>query len=257
MEDCTLSIDIDELFAFSCRPTVPCFNECCHDLNQFLTPYDVLCLKNALYLPSWEFLDQHTSFHTGPESGLPIVTLKYKPGRELACPFLTASGCSVYEARPAACRAYPIARAIKRSRETGEISEYFMLIREPHCRGHESGESQTVREWMASQGLNLYNQMNDLLMEIISLKNQIMPGPLDRNSRKQFYLACYDIDSFRKEIFENHLLKDFKPNESILEQIEKSDPALLLFGYAWIKQKLFGIHPDPDLLTRRLKEIAP
>ncbi len=256
MEECTLSMGIDDPFTFSCTPEVSCFNECCHDLNQFLSPYDVMRLKKALKLPSWEFLDRYTAFHTGPESGLPVVTPQYKPGTELECPFLTPSGCSVYDDRPGACRAYPIARAIKRSRETGVITEYFMLITEPHCQGHGRGKTQTVRDWMAAQGLLPYNRMNDPLMEIISLKNRLHPGPLDRNSRKLFYLACYDIDAFRKEIFENGLADDLNPIPAILQQIEKSDPALLLFGYAWIKLKLFGLHTDEGQLAQTLRELS-
>ena len=42
----------DEPFNFDCRCQVPCFNRCCRDLNQFLTPYDIIRLKNHLNLSS-------------------------------------------------------------------------------------------------------------------------------------------------------------------------------------------------------------
>ncbi|MBU0993864.1 MAG: YkgJ family cysteine cluster protein [Proteobacteria bacterium] len=254
MEAYTASIGIDEPFAFSCSPVVTCFNECCRDLNQFLTPYDVLRLKNALKITSSDFLDQYTMLHTGPESGLPVVTLRPKPGKDMACPFVTSSGCAVYDDRPAACRAYPIARAIKRSRETGEISEYFMLIKEPHCKGHEQRKTQTVREWLKDQGLSIYNTMNDMLMEIISLKNRMMPGQLDRHARQLFYLACYDMDTFRTDIFKNNLLSGSMPENTLLELIGNNETALLTFGHAWTKQKLFGIHIDYDQLCKVMEE---
>ena len=257
MEEHTYSIDIDDPFPFSCQPDVPCFNECCHDLNQFLTPYDVLRLKNALKLPSAEFLDRFTTMHTGPESGLPVVTPLYKQGTQLECPFLQPSGCSIYDDRPGACRAYPIARAIKRSRETGVISEYFMLIKEPHCQGHENLQKiQTVRAWMTSQGLIPYNQMNDPLMEVISLKNRLHPHPLNRDERNLFYKTCYDLDTFRYEIFATPLADGETIPPAIFRQIETCDPALLLFGYAWVRYKLFGLPMDGNQLAQRIQEIS-
>jgi Fe-S-cluster containining protein len=123
-------------FRFSCHGRVACFNECCHDLNQFLTPYDILRLKNGLELTSTEFLEQYTTRHTGPETGLPIVALKPETASGMACPFVRPSGCSVYAHRPSSCRIYPIARAITRSRKTGRIQAHFALLKEPHCLGH-------------------------------------------------------------------------------------------------------------------------
>jgi uncharacterized protein len=51
-----------------------------------------------------------------------------------------------------------------------------MLLKEPHCKGFQTGNHQSVKEWIENQGLMIYNEMNDLLMEIISLKNITMPG---------------------------------------------------------------------------------
>ena len=33
---------------FACHPKVPCFNECCRELDLALSPYDVLRLRRAL-----------------------------------------------------------------------------------------------------------------------------------------------------------------------------------------------------------------
>ena len=38
-EHCS-ALNDKEKFCFSCHPDVPCFNECCRDLNQFLTPWN-------------------------------------------------------------------------------------------------------------------------------------------------------------------------------------------------------------------------
>ncbi|MFC1817173.1 MFS transporter [Thermodesulfobacteriota bacterium] len=89
-----------ETFLFSCSRPVACFNDCCQDLNQFLTPFDILRLKNRLGIPSNVFLERFTTEHIGPKSGLPVITLKADPASQPKCPFVTPAGCSVYEDRP-------------------------------------------------------------------------------------------------------------------------------------------------------------
>ncbi len=87
----------DETFDFSCGPHVPCFNACCRDLNQSLTPYDVLHLARHLEMGTGDFLQAHTVCYQGPETGLPVVSLKPAGGSEKKCPFVTSGGCRVYE----------------------------------------------------------------------------------------------------------------------------------------------------------------
>lgn len=241
MSEEMIPIGIDEPLAFKCSPDVPCFNECCRDLNQFLTPYDVLRLKNALEISSDQFLRKYTSRHNGPESGLPVITFKPNPDTGHECPFVTEKGCAVYADRPASCRMYPLARAITRSRETGEIKEHFALIEEPHCQGFGRRGGQTVRVWLEGQDVARHNGMNDKLMEIISLKNRILPGRLDGVDGDRFYLACYDLDTFRTEIFENGLFDAFDIPSDLLETVKTDDEALLELGMAWIQNVLFGV----------------
>lgn len=231
----------DAPFRFSCHARVACFNECCHDLNQFLTPYDILRLKNGLELTSTEFLEQYTTRHTGPETGLPIVALKPETASGMACPFVRPSGCSVYAHRPSSCRIYPIARAIARSRETGRIQEHFALLKEPHCLGHGQDKHQTVREWIVNQELTVYNEFNDMLMEIIALKNLKGPEPLDMKSQLAFHMALYDLDRFRVQVFEKGLLDDSDLDgagldHDRLEQAREDDISLLRIGHAWVKR---------------------
>ncbi|MBW2634202.1 MAG: YkgJ family cysteine cluster protein [Deltaproteobacteria bacterium] len=229
----------DDTFRFSCNRTVACFNACCRDLNQFLTPYDILRLKTGLALTATEFLGQYTTRHTGPETGLPIIALKPLTASGLACPFVTPSGCSVYEHRPSSCRIYPIARAISRSRETGLIGEHCALLKEPHCLGHQQKKTQTVREWVSDQELDIYNEFNDMLMEIIALKNRRGSDPLDIKLQLQFHTALYDLDRFRIQVFDKGLLDDFNLEAGLLNRARKDDPALLRIGHAWVKQTMY------------------
>jgi hypothetical protein len=230
----------DDTFTFACNPDVPCFNECCRDLNQFLTPYDILRLKKHLNLPSPAFLERYTVTHIGPETGLPVIVLRQDAASGMTCPFVSDRGCTVYENRPSSCRIYPLARLASRSRETGELTEHYALMREPHCKGFRGQKQQTVREWIHSQGLAEYNEMNDLMMGLIGLKARRHPQPLDIRERHLFHLACYDLDTFRKQVFENDILKNAPPPPGLLSAAETDDTVLLRLSLNWLQQTLFG-----------------
>jgi Fe-S-cluster containining protein len=232
-------ISLQQSFCFACHPDVPCFNECCRDLNQFLTPYDILRLKSHLALPSRQFLEQYTSQHVGPESGLPIITLKPIDLKDLICPFVTPKGCSVYENRPSSCRTYPLIRGLVRSRETGKMTEQFLLLKEAHCLGFKNGKLRTVQLWIDEQKIAVYNKINDKLMQIISLKNRLIPGVLDIKARHLFFTALYDLDSFRSQIINKGLLADAPLDSSLVDKALEDDLTLLEVGMEWIKNVLF------------------
>ncbi len=239
MDDQLKEIAPNKPFRFACSPAVACFNECCRDLNQFLYPYDILRLKKRLGLSSSEFLERYTTQHIGPESGLPVVSLKVADVRRRICPFVTPKGFRVYPDRPASCRTYPLVRAITRNRETGQVSEHFMLLKEPHCLGYKAPKSQTVMQWIDDQQIRIYNRFNDQLLEIIRLKNQLRPGPLDLTSRYQFYMALYDLDRFRTQICKNKLLDHLDVDPQKRADAETDDTALLEIAMQWVKQVLF------------------
>lgn len=238
MEEAMAPLKEDGSFLFSCTEKVACFNDCCRDLNQLLSPYDILRLKNRLAVSSSQFLSQFTCEQIGPETGLPVITLRALPETGLKCPFVRPAGCLVYEDRPASCRMYPLARILSRCRETGKTREQYLLITESHCRGFFTTRQQTVKEWLAGQQLEVYNEMNDLLMEIISLKNRLQPEPLDLEQRLLFRMALYDLDEFRR-----YLTKEESPVipsiQTTLPGMLTDDAALLRFGFEWIKAVLF------------------
>jgi Fe-S-cluster containining protein len=105
-----------------------------------------------------------------------VVSLRFGDSDDLTCPFVTDAGCRVYPARPASCRTYPLARGVSRSRKTGRLTEHWALIREPHCLGFQNGHPQTVDEWIDDQQIAAHNRMNDMMLELISLKNRFRPA---------------------------------------------------------------------------------
>ena len=57
----------------------------------------------------------------------PVVLLKMNEDERRSCPFVSEDGCQVYEARPAACRMYPLGMASPKG-GSGSPSEDFYFI---------------------------------------------------------------------------------------------------------------------------------
>ena len=239
-EQILIPLSLDDTFKFSCHAGVSCFNECCKDVNQFLTPYDVLRLKQHFKMTSSDFLETYTSRHVGPETGIPVRTLKNRPEDGFSCIFMSPEGCRVYDSRPSSCRTYPLARMLSRSRETGKMTVQYGLLVEPHCKGHEENHAQTVREWIASQDIAPYDDMNDRMMDIISLKNRLLPGPLDDGQRQLFHMVYYDLDTFRQYLTDNYSCQKLNLSAESWKMIQENDTDLLKFGLVWLKHAIFG-----------------
>jgi Fe-S-cluster containining protein len=244
MQTVVTQLENHQTFRFSCSPQVPCFNACCRDLNQVLTPHDVLCLKQYLEMTSTDFLNAYTRTGTGSGTGLPVVGLRFCDSRDLACPFVTPEGCRVYPARPASCRTYPLARGVARDRQTGALTEHWALIREPHCRGFEGGRSFTVEQWVDNQQIAVHNRMNDRMLELIAQKNRFRPGVLPPSEENLVYTALYDLDAFRGQI--DAAMADM-PADDLPERDLSDDVDLLDFALDWVRRKVLEGRPlKPD-----------
>lgn len=241
MRNLVTPLEKKQTFCFSCSPQVACFNRCCRDLNQVLTPYDVLCLKQFLEISSAEFLDRYTEKSTGPATGLPVVSLRFKDADDLACPFVTDVGCRVYPARPASCRSYPLARGVSRNRETGILTEQWALIRESHCLGFRHGKQQTVDQWVDGQQLADHNRMNDMMLELISHKNRYRSDPLLPAENQRVYTALYNLDRFRDGIFEKDGPLAITIDSRALDRARSSELELLQVGIKWVIDNVFNV----------------
>lgn len=187
----------DEGFCFDCSPETPCFNLCCRDLVQAVTPYDALRLAQGLGLSVEAFRERYTRLHPGPATGLPVLTLDPQGGR---CPFVTEAGCRVYADRPSSCRAYPLLRAAGLPEEGGSVREAWFLLNEPHCLGFRSGRRWTAAAWAEAQGLTAYNRENDRLLPLLRLKRRLHPGPLPAGLASRIARALYEPAALRREI---------------------------------------------------------
>ena len=84
--------------------------------------------------------------------------------------------------------------------------------------------------------------MNDLLMDIISLKNRSASVRLSKKENELFCMACYDLDKFRDVTFEKKLWETtpMGKDKDMVEAIQEDDISMIRFATVWIKQALFG-----------------
>lgn len=253
-------LGLDDRFTFGCHPGVSCFNVCCRDVNIVLTPYDVLRLKTRLRMTSGEFLERHTVLPFTQDQLFPIPFLKMNDDAEKRCPFVAEAGCTVYRDRPWPCRMYPLGHATNRTTERPIGEEFWFLVREDHCRGHEGGREWTVREWMADQGTEPYDRMGEFYRDLTLHENfvvrrqQLTPPQMD-----MFYMALYDTDRFRRFVFESSFLQRFVVQEDRVERMRSDDEELLEFGFLWLRFALFGertmkVRPEAEAAARAAAE---
>jgi Fe-S-cluster containining protein len=234
-----LPLALDDTFQFACHSRVPCFNHCCRDLSQALMPYDVLRIKKNLNMSTEDFLSRYADIRIGPATGLPVVSLRFSANEDRRCPFVADQGCRVYADRPASCRIYPLVRLLRRSRTSGSLVEQFALLREPHCQGFKQKQTQTVRQWIAGQELEAYHEANDMLMELIALKNQRRPGPLPQELNELVQTAFYDLEALQEQAAGGRLKGMDAAGLQPVDEL-RDDPEWLRWSMEWIKVVLFG-----------------
>jgi len=227
----------EDRFQFRCDSTLDCFTHCCRDVSIVLTPYDIIRMKRALGIDSSEFLEKHTISPFTPEQKFPIVLLRMD-SETRRCPFVGEQGCGIYASRPWACRMYPLGVAAPRN-PTPDDRAFHFLVREDLCHGHDQGAGCTVREWIASQGIEEYDMMGAPFRELTLHPFWDGDKALTPPQMDMFHMACYDLDRFRRFVFETRFLALFEIDESRLEALRTDDLELLEFAAQWLRFSLF------------------
>lgn len=228
----------NDVFQFSCHPGVSCFGTCCGDVNIALTPYDVLRLKNRLGLTSKEFLDKYTIIPFTKEQQIPIPLLRMQDDEKKSCHFVKDGACTVYEDRPWACRMYPVGFASPQETKSGE--PFFFLLEEEGCKGFAEARDQTIADWIKDQEIEKYDEMGGLFQPL-SFDQRLADGrELDPKQLQMFWMATYDLDTFRRFVFESTFLDRFDVSEEEMEKIRNDDEALMRFAFEWLAFALSG-----------------
>jgi uncharacterized protein len=234
-------------FCFDCHRGLDCFTRCCSDVNIVLTPADVLALSRRTGLTTGEFLDRHTLSPITKELHLPVVMLRMGEAPEKRCPFVDENGCSVYEARPWACRMYPVGMALPPARAGVPPEPAWFLFEDDFCHGRTQARTWSVDAWQRDQGLGASEELEQGFRDLVGHPWFIGGRQLDPRRIEMFFMAAYDLDTFREFVFSTTFLKRFDLDDELAETLRTDDRALLLFGFRWLRFALFG---EPSLRRR-------
>jgi len=239
-------ISPEGIFSFACHHGVSCFNRCCHEIDVILTPFDILKIKTDLKLRSDEFLTKYTTFHTLKETAIPLVKLKMRENSNGACIFLDGTkGCSIYYNRPHVCRSYPLGVATLDPRQArfqmeAQSTEARFMIKEDMCMGHREPKTWTLTKWMEDQGTIKMEEANKPWMEIVAKLKAMNINEEQHHEITLFVMASYDLDTFRRFVFESSFLERFDVAEKKIKSIKSNEEKLLKFAMEWLKYALFG-----------------
>ncbi len=233
--------DGNKKIQFQCRKGISCWNACCSNIDISLTPYDIVRLKQRLDLSSGELLQKYTVPYELEPGG--IAGVKLRPVENgTACQFMKAEGCSVYADRPTACRYYPVALLSMRKQDEYTDTSSYALVKEEHCLGHLEPRSLAIDAYRKEQGVEEYDELARGWRQLILKKKSSGPGigkPTKR-SLQLFFMVCYDTDRFREFVISEGFTELYDLPADELKQLLTDDTALMLFGFRFLKQVLFG-----------------
>jgi hypothetical protein len=191
-------------------------------------------------MSSGEFLSRYTTSPFDEDFRYPVILLAMNEDDKKSCPFVGEDGCRVYDARPGACRMYPLGMASPKEGSGSLKEDFYFIFDEGGCRGFEEEKTQTVSEWLADQGIDEYNRMGEYFKQL-TLHEFFQQGKgLTPGQAEMFILACYDLDGFRDFLFKSTFFEKFEVDEETRERLAKDDLELLRFGHDWLKFALFG-----------------
>lgn len=247
----TVRYGMDSGFKFRCHPKVSCFTKCCRGIRITLTPYDIILLKNRLGLDSEQFLAIYTEPEMLEKTDLPVVNLKLLDDEQQSCPFVRDEGCLVYEDRPTSCRYYPLGVASLMHKEDADDEGFFFFVNEPHCRGFEEEKEWKVREFREDQGVDTHDDINAAWTDLIVHKRSFPSNvKLNDKSKEMFFLISYNIDKFKRFVFESTFLQRYEIDAETVAAIRDDEVELLKFGLKWLKSILFKV-PEEEKLKQK------
>jgi hypothetical protein len=129
-------------------------------------------------------------------------------------------------------------------RKQGEATDRdaYAMVKEAHCLGHHEPRHLTIDEYRAEQGLPEYDELARGWRQLILKKKSSGPtvGKPSKRSLQLFFMTCYDVDRFREFVASEGFndVYDLPPAE--MAEILADDVKLMLFGFRFLRQVLFG-----------------
>ncbi len=159
-----------------------CSSNCCKaGAPIVLNPYEIAMICRGSGLSYEDLLD---IVETDRANGFPLVMLPRNP----VCHFWKESGCSIYTARPLACRLFPLGRLFDGGKS------YLVLPERNACSGLVSSASGTIADFLRSQETARYIEMADRWIDFV---NTIELLPLEDKpvTSVAFHMLVYSPDT--------------------------------------------------------------
>jgi hypothetical protein len=151
------------------------------------------------------------------------------------CPFIDGGGCTVFADRPGTCRLHPL--GVSCTLQDGEVVAEVFLAPEAITPG--AGDSWTVASWLGAQEFNsLEADLNRQWLHLLLFKCEPDAIPPDGRTQGLFAMVAYDLDKFRRFIFETPFLEIFEISLREAEPLKNDDLELLKFGFRYLRMIL-------------------
>jgi len=74
----------------------------------------------------------------------------------------------------------------------------------------------------------------------LTFDERIQGGKLDTKRLDMFFMTCYDLDKFRRFIWETKFLDTFELEDEFINKIKNDDVELMKLGFDWLKFSLLA-----------------
>jgi Fe-S-cluster containining protein len=193
------------------------------------------------------------------DTGLPVVVLKMREDEEKNCPFLTSSGCALYPDRPWACRIYPLQPESTTLTEKAGQGVLFGDGCSLLSRASFRTESVSLSDWVEEQGIPVYHEMEALFKTLVTNERLTKEKITNKKIQEMIFMACYDLDRFRRFVLESSFLERFEIVPDAVEQIKTDDVALYRFALQWLEYGLLAQHVlkvKPGVMAAKKQELG-
>ena len=178
--DARVLVDTD-LVQLSCGIDGCSSNCCTKSAPIVLNPYEIAMIchdRNTTYEDLLDVLE------TDRVNSFPLIMLQRDP----ACHFWTGRGCSIYRARPLACRLYPLGRVFDHGRSHIVLPELNV------CSGLSSSPSKSVADYLKDQDTEVLIKMADHWIAFVS-EMERLPLADKPVTSIAFHLLVYSPDT--------------------------------------------------------------
>jgi uncharacterized protein len=129
----------------------------------------------------------------------------------------------------------------------------------PFCRGLSSDRIVPLSDWIEEQGIPVYHEMEALFKIIVTNERLTKEKITNKKIQEMIFMACYDLDRFRRFVLESSFLERFEINPDEVEQIKTDDVALYRFALQWLEYGLLAqqvLKVKPDVMATKKQELG-